>query len=367
MLEKAPPCSVPAASRRSALQTSLAFDVASDGKRLCVLQSGALHLLCMDGSGPAVPLCSTDGTPVSARSARFASTGETLVSAGDDKTVRVWDVASATCIRSWLHHKKVACVDFSSDGQTVLFADRFGEVYSVPLQPGDTSPSLLLGHLSPVSHLRLAPSGRAVLSADREGHVRSSCYPHAFVIESFYLEHTSPLQVMLPMSEAPLLLTAAAEGREVCLWKFHGGTLVESLSAAALRSRLVADTAEDSQHALVAACECRSQRLLALVFSAEDAVVFGALECSWDATCAGIHSTSSTLTLPLPQEPVAIECSAAHSLCVLTPVSVLIFAPKAAGFEATPSCTLALPPPPQTAGLPAADDEVDDDDAMNDD
>ena len=224
-VDKMASSSVPAATRRvTAAQASIALSIDPSGQRFCVLQQGALHLLRANSTGDGVPLLAADGTAVAVRSARFGPTGATLVTGGDDKRVRVWDVASATCLRSWLHHKKVACVDLSAEGETVLFADRFGEVYSVPLGAAENAtPTLMLGHLSPVSHLRLAPSGNSVLTADREGHVRSSCYPHAFVIESFYLLHTSPLQVMLPTATAPLILTAAAEGREICLWKYFSG------------------------------------------------------------------------------------------------------------------------------------------------
>ena len=118
---------VPAATRRvTAAQASIALSIDPAGQRFCVLQQGALHLLSADGTGSAVPLLAAGGAAVAARSARFGAMGATLVSGGDDKRVRVWDVATGACVRSWLHHKKVACVDISADAQTVLFADRFG-------------------------------------------------------------------------------------------------------------------------------------------------------------------------------------------------------------------------------------------------
>jgi hypothetical protein len=283
-----------AAERRSSPpDATLALSIDPSGRWMCVCQQGALHLLSVDGSSAVVPLLSSSGETLQARSARFSCTGQ-LVTAGDDKLVRVWDVASATCVRSWLHHKKIACVELSAGDARVLFADRFGEVYTVAMEESEATPALTLGHLSPVSHLRLASSGASLLTADREGHVRNSCYPHAFVIDGFYLSHTSPLQLMLPLAQAPLLLTAARAGQEVCLWQFHTAALLRHTTAAQLRSELspmaaaatatseAAGTAtpmdssagedaadEDPPTSLCAACECAEQRMLALVFAGE--------------------------------------------------------------------------------------------------
>ena len=236
MIDPSRKSEVNAASRRSSPpDATLALSIDPSGRWMCVCQRGALHILSAD-SGP-IPLVPADGEPLRARSARFSGMGK-LVTAGDDKLVRVWDVTSATCLRSWLHHKKVACVQLSSDGQTILFADRFGEVYSVALDGSEATPVLILGHLSPISHLRLSPTGSELLTADREGHVRNrstpsrttakttvcndhtidgatdssdkspttgcrmplrSAYPHAFVINEFYMHHTSPVQIMLPL------------------------------------------------------------------------------------------------------------------------------------------------------------------------
>lgn len=293
------------------------------------------------------------------------------MSAGDDKMVRVWDVSSASCLRSWVHQKKLACVEMSKDDQTVLFSDRFGEAFSVGLNDSDASPTLLLGHLSPISHLRLTSSGANLLTADHEGHVRSSQYPHAFIIERYFLMHTSPVQIMVTLSQQPLLLTAAAEGREVCLWKLHTGTLVEGMSATELHHRLApsppAREAEDHK-ALLAACECVQQQLLAFVFEAEDAVHFAAIECSWDAMVVSM-SASHAPAIALPQTPISLECSPANGLCILTRTTVMIIPPQQSGigFDMRRARIFELPPPPD---LGAAEDEtemLDDDDAeMND-
>ncbi|KAL3927722.1 MAG: hypothetical protein SGPRY_002693, partial [Prymnesium sp.] len=277
-------------------------------------------------------------------SARFSRDGGRLVSCGDDKSVRVWSVATASPLLCWRHSKKLACVAFSPDDDAVIFSDKFGEVYSLPLiekggEPGSgkpsssslepTEPTLLLAHLSPISHVSLPRSLGLIFTADREGHVRASRYPHSFVIESFYLHHTSPLKLMLPLSSAPLLLTVGAEGKEVCWWSRH------------------------------------EQGLMAFTFSAEKAVHFATLHCSWDG--AEFQMTpNQSLTITLPQPAVAIECSPSGAFCILMPSVILLSNPEhsCAGFDLSRALQLELPPPPLDTTEHASNDEEEDE--MND-
>ena len=189
----------PGAMRHRSVREELPLLAVDPSGRWCALvHTGELRLLPLVPSPVAAP-----ATPPLSASAvecvRFDRTGALLLSGGGDKQVRFWDTATQTCTRTWTHGKKIACVEFSADAGVAMWADRFGEVYVVSLREPDAVPSLALGHLSPVSHLRLTTCGTALLTADREGHVRNSVWPHAFVINNYYLGHTLPLQIVLPM------------------------------------------------------------------------------------------------------------------------------------------------------------------------
>ena len=316
---------------------------------MCVIQQGSVHLLNANGSGEPLPLLAEGGASLLARCARFDASGSRLLTGGDDKVVRCWDVSSATCVRSWTHSKKIGCVEVAADGSTVIWADRFGEVFAVPLDDAAAKPTVALGHLSPVSHLRLSPCGTLLISADREGHVRSSCWPHTFVIGSFYLSHTSPLQLALPLAHAPLLITAASNGHAVCLWKMHSGALVQQLSAGELWRLCCPDGAASAEPpALGTACECVPLRLVALGFAGDCDLRFVAVACSWDAVDASL-SPRPDLALRLPSPALALESNSAGALCVLTAHGLQVYVGGSAEGGFVPSHAVALPPPPENA------------------
>ena len=250
---------------------------------LCLLQLPDMALFnASAGSAPTgssnsnmLTQVSVSQVSVPATCVGFDREGKRMLTGGDDKIVRLWDALppSAAPIRQWTHGKKIGCVAFSPDGNTVLFADLFGEVYTVSLLAGGgAEPTIALGHLSPISHMAFHPSAPSLLTADREGHVRSSAWPHAFVIDCYYLEHTSPLVLMLPLAAAPLILTCATDGKAVCAWTAHTGELLRKHEADELLSMppppqggADASSSGAAEPAAVACgCEVEAQGLVAL-------------------------------------------------------------------------------------------------------
>ena len=222
-----------------AFDRALACDVDASGEWLALVQNGALRLVSTAkiASSSAMPL-SSSGTTLCAtgvRCVRFSRDGAKLLAGGDDKRVVVWrrNSDSAAEVRSWEATKKIAAVEFSADGATAIWADRFGEVYCAAVGgPAGAAPALALGHLSPVSHLRLTPCGAKLLTADREGHVRTSMWPHAFVIDCYCLRHVTPLQIMLPLVSAPLLGLLSKELYATGQWREAEGAARKALLAA---------------------------------------------------------------------------------------------------------------------------------------
>jgi tRNA (guanine-N(7)-)-methyltransferase subunit TRM82 len=105
-------------------------------------------------------------------------------------------------------------VEISRDGKTILVADKFGDVFSYPIDPpavtADTSVparsseprpkesqashenphgSLVLGHASIITSLLLSHDGCYIITADRDEHIRVSRYPNGYNIERYCLGH----------------------------------------------------------------------------------------------------------------------------------------------------------------------------------
>lgn len=360
-----------------AFDRALACDVSASGEFLALVQNGALRLVST------AKIASSSGTPLCAtgvRCVRFSRDGALLLSGGDDKRVAVWrrNGDSAAEARSWEASKKIAAVEFSADGVTAIWADRFGEVYCAAVDgPAGAAPALALGHLSPVSHLRLAPCGAKLLTADREGHVRTSVWPHAFVIDCYCLRHVTPLQIMLPLVSAPLLLTAADGGREVCVWRGAGGGLLVAQPAAELWKQLrPADNGAEPPAALQAACEWAEARVLLLGFAGRKEVVAADVRCAWDG--GGVELLPREKPhLELPEPALSLhfaearpETGPAPALLVALCASQLLLYEfeadgsildgkrKAHGAKARGAIALDAP----TAAPAAADEDEDDDD-----
>ncbi|KAF8287764.1 hypothetical protein TcBrA4_0015470 [Trypanosoma cruzi] len=143
------------------------------------------------------------------------------------------------------HTKRITHIA-TCDGNSILFADKFGEVFrlvlvwgvndSLTMAQGDAAaPIFLLQHFSVMSALFLsAPirqgtpdmkETRRLFTCDKDCHVRVSCYPETFRIEQF-LWTESPQSVVTSIAEVPdssekkgysYFVTGSYEGK-VHLW-----------------------------------------------------------------------------------------------------------------------------------------------------
>ncbi|ESL11954.1 hypothetical protein TRSC58_00287 [Trypanosoma rangeli SC58] len=121
------------------------------------------------------------------------------------------------------HTKRITHV--AACGDTILFADKFGEVFRLglawglgdslaPAPSGATLPIFILQHFSVMSTLFLsapirqtitdATETRRLFTCDKDCHVRVSCYPDTFRIEQFLWTET-PQSVVTSIAEVPNL------------------------------------------------------------------------------------------------------------------------------------------------------------------
>ncbi|RDX88696.1 tRNA (guanine-N(7)-)-methyltransferase non-catalytic subunit wdr4 [Mucuna pruriens] len=200
------------------------------------------------------------------RAIRFGAKGKLFVSAGDDKTVKVWSTQSWRCITTVSSEKRVTAVAISNDGTFVCFADKFGVVWVVDLDPPlrDKKPAPLLSHYcSIITSLEFSPDGRFILSADRDFKIRVTNFPNkpldgAHQIQSFCLGHTEFVSSLafVQAQECPQgLLFSGSGDSTVRLWDMDSGALLDTCEVALEAGLLESNgKAEEHGHAVTDLC-----------------------------------------------------------------------------------------------------------------
>ncbi len=136
---------------------------------------------------------------------RAAFSKNMFAAASNDKTVFVWNFTTGTLLAKCTMKKKVSCVTFSNDGTEILFADKFGDVYSSPIDQTKTDvtmqPELRLGHISLLTDMFITRDGKYIVTSDRDEKVRITQYPETYIIQSFLLGHKEAVWKIAQLSD----------------------------------------------------------------------------------------------------------------------------------------------------------------------
>lgn len=91
----------------------------------CTIVISGPHIQALNGAD--VRHTTTDRGPI--RCAALAASGTHLATAGDDKLLKIWAVDGLAPLSARELPKRPTALRFTADGQTVLVADKFGDVF----------------------------------------------------------------------------------------------------------------------------------------------------------------------------------------------------------------------------------------------
>jgi WD40 repeat protein/uncharacterized caspase-like protein len=156
----------------------------------------------------------------------FSPDGKTVLSGSNDKTLRLWDVASGRLIRQFTGHTDaVQAVAVSPDGKTALSGSRDNTLKLWDLASGGEI-ATFKGHSSWVRSVAFLPDGKTVLSGD--DHLLK-LWDAATAREILSIEAPSQLKAVVVSPDGKTAL-AGYSSKTVGLWDLTTGHLIRELN-----------------------------------------------------------------------------------------------------------------------------------------
>ncbi|KAJ3074378.1 WD repeat-containing protein 4 [Podochytrium sp. JEL0797] len=191
--------------------------LAMDNKTNTILAAPAAHPSTSTTAKPLAPTSMPEGL---IRTIAFHKSGQWMAVASDSRNVEVWNLKTWELVAKKMLLKRPNALAFADDGDAeqvgdLVVADKFGDVYRIPVTGSDKI-KLLLGHCSLVTDMILCHSSNLLLTSDRDEKIRISKFPDTFEIQGFCLGHTGFITKMCllpsPTSTTPSPRIASGGG-----------------------------------------------------------------------------------------------------------------------------------------------------------
>lgn len=137
--------------------------------------------------------------------------------------------------------KRPSAITSTTDGTTVLLGDKFGDVYTIPVD--DSAPKEVnsesdpvLGHVSMLTDLTLVKhdSQEYLITADRDEHIRISSYPKGYIIKSFLFGHEQFVNTLLVPQFQPNVLISGGGDDYIMSWDWTTGAKLDKFDVRSL-------------------------------------------------------------------------------------------------------------------------------------
>jgi len=154
--------------------------------------------------------------------------GKTALSASEDGTMRLWDLASGETLRTFTgHNAAVKSVDMSPDGKTALSASADETLRLWDLASGEILRTLT-DHSAPINRVLISPDGKTALSAADDHLLILWDVASGEPIRQFE-GHTDAVLSAAISPDGQLALSGGAD-RDVILWDFASGEILHRLA-----------------------------------------------------------------------------------------------------------------------------------------
>lgn len=179
-----------------------------------------------------------------------------VICADSDKSVVVLKIdlqksisQSLTCINRQSFPKRPNAIAILGETQTVVMADKFGDVYQIPMvketvgKPGeDLLP--LLGHVSMLTDIvfgKDADGKKYLITSDRDEHIKVSHYPQTFLVDKWLFGHHEFITSLhLPQWKPDWLFSVGGDACVFC-WDWQSGTKLSTFDYADLIKTYLTD------------------------------------------------------------------------------------------------------------------------------
>ncbi|MCT7966362.1 serine/threonine protein kinase [Laspinema sp. D1] len=154
--------------------------------------------------------------------------GQTLVSASNDKTIKIWNLANGNLIRTLAGHSRlVNSVAISPDGQTLVSGSADGTIKIWNLSNGELIRTLA-GHSNSVSSVAISPDGQTFVSGSYDNTIKIWNLANGELIGT--LAGHSSYVYSVAISPDGQTLVSGSHDNTIKIWNLANGELIGTLA-----------------------------------------------------------------------------------------------------------------------------------------